>query len=467
MAARDPSIIAARWVVGVSAGVVAAFVIAVFVAQDVQGAIVERTDELVTNAMPSVKLLPNARGNLRAMEYEVARHAPATPIADVEASADSTLRDIDEVIATYKDNPFFPHERELFVPVNATLASLAAHYAAWKAAPGPTTLAAFLADVALLDEGLERVITFDADQGERLGVEIERIRSGSMGRVALTIGVAVGLAAGVVLLAARQLRRAAHARKLADELRDEREAELRERNESLGQFAGRVAHDVLSPLATTMFAFDHLRHSCEQQEVAVRTIDRGVAALHRVQILVDGLRGFSRAGGKPEPGVKAVLAPVLRDLIDGLQAQAQERGMVLSLKPGPGGTVACSPGVLTSIVTNLVWNAMKYMGEARERRITVTVLDVADRWRVEVSDTGPGIPENQQRRIFEPYVQLGRTGSGIGLGLATVDRLVRAHGGAVGVRSRVGAGATFWFELPKVEPVARPVEVSAMEPVQA
>jgi signal transduction histidine kinase len=288
-----------------------------------------------------------------------------------------------------------------------------------------------------------------------------------MGLIVLVDGVAVMLAAGVVLLAARQLRRAARARKLESDLRDQREADLRERNEALGQFAGRVAHDVLSPLATTMFAFDLLRQSCDQNKTAGRAIDRGVAGLQRVQVLVDGLLGFSRAGGHPEPGVKTELAPVLRDLIDGLQAQAQERDIVLSLKLVPDGAVACSQGVLTSIATNLVRNAMKYMGDARERRVTVEAREAADRWRIEVSDTGPGIPEDQQRRIFEPYVQLGRTGGGIGLGLATVDRLVRAHNGVCGVRSRVGAGSTFWFELPKIELVPRAAAVPSMEPVHA
>jgi signal transduction histidine kinase len=469
MASRDPSIMAARWLVGVSAVVVAAFIVAAWLAQDVQRAIVARSDELVTNAMPSIKMLSTVRGNLRAMVRETVRETTdAQQLAEVTASADATLRDIDEEIASYKRNPFFPHERELFAPVEDAVASLAVHYAAWKAAPGPTTLGAFLADVALLDERLERVIGFDADQGVRLGLEIEKVRSGSMGLILLVDGVAVLLAAGVVLLAARQLRRAARARKLESALRDQREAELRERNEALGQFAGRVAHDVLSPLSTTMFAFDLLRQSCDQNKNAGRAIDRGVAGLQRVQVLVDGLLGFSRAGGHPEPGETAELAPVLRDLIDGLQQQAQERNIALTLKPVPDGTVACSRGVLTSIATNLVRNALKYMGDAPERRVTVEVRDAADRWRIEVADTGPGIPEDQQHRIFEPYVQLARGGSGgIGLGLATVDRLVRAHSGVVGLRSRVGAGSTFWFELPKVELVQRAVAVSSMDAVHA
>jgi signal transduction histidine kinase len=466
MASRDPSIIAARWLVGVSAVVVAAFVIAAWLAQHVQRAIIARSDELVTNAMPSIKMLSTVRGDLRAMAREVRRETTdPRQMAQVIAAADSTLRDIDEEIASYKRNPFFPHERELFAAVDDAVASLAVHWEAWKAAPGSTTLAAFLADIEGVDERIERVIGFDADQGVRLGLEIEKIRGGSMGLIVLVDGIAVMLAAGVVLLAARQLRRAARARKLESDLRDQREAELRERNEALGQFAGRVAHDVLSPLATTMFALDSLRQSCDQDKRAGRAIDRGVAGLRRVQVLVDGLLGFSRAGGHPEPGVKTEIAPVLRDLLDGLQAQADERAIVLSLKPVPDGSVACSQGVLTSIATNLVRNALKYMGDASERRVTVEVRDAGERWRVEVSDTGPGIPEDQQRRIFEPYVQLARTGDGIGLGLATVERLVRAHNGACGVRSRVGAGATFWFELPKVELVPRAAAVPSMEPV--
>ncbi|HSN27879.1 MAG TPA: HAMP domain-containing sensor histidine kinase, partial [Kofleriaceae bacterium] len=69
-------------------------------------------------------------------------------------------------------------------------------------------------------------------------------------------------------------------------------------------------------------------------------------------------------------------------------------------------------------------------------------------WRIEVQDTGPGIPPGEDPRIFEPYVQLDRTGGSIGLGLATVQRLARAHGGNVGVISPPGRGALFWVELP-------------------
>jgi signal transduction histidine kinase len=171
--------------------------------------------------------------------------------------------------------------------------------------------------------------------------------------------------------------------------------------------------------------------------------------VQRVQTLVDGLLAFARAGGKPEPGTTAAIATVLPDAIDGLAAQARDHEIALRLGPVLEGTLACSTGVLTSLVTNLVQNAIKYMGDSPQRRIDVRVVDAGASWRLEVSDTGPGIPHGQQERIFEPYVRMGQGRPGIGLGLATVDRLVRAHGGQRGVLSQPGEGATFWFELPK------------------
>jgi signal transduction histidine kinase len=89
------------------------------------------------------------------------------------------------------------------------------------------------------------------------------------------------------------------------------------------------------------------------------------------------------------------------------------------------------------------------MGEATVRRVTVTV-DARKRVRFEVQDTGPGIALSAQASIFEPYVRLPhRREPGVGLGLATVKRLVEAHGGAVGVHSASTGGSLFWFELPR------------------
>jgi len=105
--------------------------------------------------------------------------------------------------------------------------------------------------------------------------------------------------------------------------------------------------------------------------------------------------------------------------------------------------------VLASVLGNLVRNAVKY-GEPDDCRIEVraSVRD-NDTMRIEVVDSGPGIPADMLDTIFLPYVRGPTAGrQGLGLGLATVKRLVDAHGGSVSVHSEIGCGSTFAFELP-------------------
>ncbi|HEU0033643.1 MAG TPA: HAMP domain-containing sensor histidine kinase [Kofleriaceae bacterium] len=440
--------------------VVLAFVVAAAAAQYVQREITTPVNDIVSNAMPSVKLLSAARGHLR--EIELGVDADATPPDPRIAMA---RRNLDEELTSYRALPPFPHERALFQPVLDDMTKLDADYAAWSATHAATVLAALRFDFETVDAALERAIAFDAEQGQRLGLEIGRVRGETTGVVMVLDGVAVALALVAAALALRQLRRAARAWRSELTARERREAELREMNEALGQFAGRVAHDILSPLATTSLAIDRLRQACPDEATAASASDRGMNALRRVHALVDGLLAFARAGGHPQPGATAELRHVLEDMMVGLKSQAELRGVTLTLDDVPPGAVACHDGVLASIVSNLVQNSIKYMDDARERRITVHVRDAGSRWRVEVADTGRGIPKDQRATIFEPYVQLTKGSGGIGLGLATVERLVHAHGGTLGVRSEVGVGSTFWFELPKAP--AQAVGASELQPVPA
>lgn len=449
--AIDSSVSAARWLVGVLGAVIIAFLAATAVSLHIDSAISDRANALIGNAMPSVQYLSTARGNLYIMQREIERSADAPgPGMPAEQAISEARKNADALIALYLARPFFPHERELFALVTSSLAELDQSYRQWVTSPTPETLARLQRDFVAVDAGLQRVISFDAEQGRRLGLEIEHVRGKSRGVAMSLDAIAVALAVTASALALRQLRRAARARTLALREREHREAALAAQNEALGQFAGRVAHDILSPLSTAALSLDLVRHGCREDRAMLRSLERGTAAIHRVHSLVEGLLAFARAGGQPELGASTELAPILRDTVDGLHAHAQQQSITLTLAPVPHGSVGCSAGVLTSLVTNLVQNAIKYMGESHERRIVVRVLDGGSRWRVEVSDTGRGISEEDQRRIFEPYVQIVRGGGGIGLGLATVDRLVRSHGGAAGVESRLGAGSTFWFELPKV-----------------
>jgi signal transduction histidine kinase len=162
---------------------------------------------------------------------------------------------------------------------------------------------------------------------------------------------------------------------------------------------------------------------------------------------------FSTAGVRPADGARTSLGDVLRVVVHSARPAALENDIDLRLEDVPPARVAVSPGVLTSIVCNLLDNAIKYMGTCRVRRIVVRAKQRGSLVRTEVRDTGPGVPRELASTIFEPHLRGPESDlPRIGLGLATVRRLCEAHGGAVGM-VRMVAGTLFWFELP-ILPVA-------------
>ena len=165
------------------------------------------------------------------------------------------------------------------------------------------------------------------------------------------------------------------------------------------------------------------------------------------------MRGFARAGARPEPGVEADVAEVISGAIKEISLGQGEREIMIVSEVEAPGTVACNPGVLASLVSNLLRNAVKYAGGVPSPRIMVRARALVDRRgrrvRIEVEDNGPGLPAELGAQAFEPYVRGRNSGQpGIGLGLATVKRIADAHGGWVDVRSVSGVGCTFTVELP-------------------
>jgi signal transduction histidine kinase len=129
------------------------------------------------------------------------------------------------------------------------------------------------------------------------------------------------------------------------------------------------------------------------------------------------------------------------------QARAAEAGIELTAPDAPGAVVTADRERVVQVLSNLIGNALRFT--PRGGRIALTAEPDGPRVRFEVSDTGPGIAEDQIPRLFERYWQ-GRSpqrGS-LGLGLYICKQLVAAHGGDIGVRSRLGDGSTFWFTLP-------------------
>jgi signal transduction histidine kinase len=160
----------------------------------------------------------------------------------------------------------------------------------------------------------------------------------------------------------------------------------------------------------------------------------------------------------------AEVAPIVAGIHDELSSLAEQENAKLVVQPFPPCAAGCSGGVLISLLSNLLRNALKYLGESQRREVTLRVQPRRGAVAFEVQDTGPGIPPALGNKIFQPYIRGPRTGKpGIGLGLATVKRLVEAHGGSVGVQPAPGGGSIFWFDLPLAELPAAPVSNAASQ----
>lgn len=297
------------------------------------------------------------------------------------------------------------------------------------------------------DGALARVIRFDVLYGSRQIAAIERTWKYSEAAELALAGLCIALAALAAGLALRAMRRYTRF--------------LEERSSELELFAGRVAHDVRSPLTAVGLSLELLDprepasgspaggSPAGSSEGRGRLITRARASLERVHAIVEGLYEFARAGARPTGHADTDVAEVLDGVLGELQPQAAEAGVTIEAAPFAACRAACSPGVLASLLSNLVRNALQQAG-GRGGRVAVRVEPRPDRVRVEVEDTGPGVPRGWEELVFEPYLRGPNAGRhGIGLGLATVKRLAEAYSGAVGVRAGSLGGACFWFELPR------------------
>lgn len=440
------SVASAKLLVGVMVAVVVAFVAATTVSQYVESRSAKQTEDIVGNAMPSIQELALVRGELRNIDRLISRRHPGDHVSSEIVEA---RRNIDAALASYVALPFFPGEQDMYAPVLNLLRQFDRELVGVDTGLDDAALKQCRDTLGMIDQVLQRIVTYDAAQGQRLGLSIAEARSRSRALVWLLDSGSVLLAAGALALALRQRHRAIRVIEEDRAAAERQLSELRVQVDELGHFAGRVAHDIRSPLQTALLAMETVRDGADGGETAQRALGRGTAALQRMTVLVDGLLKFARAGGKPTEGATADVRDVVEGLVAGMTGEAKARRIELAADVPPLAQVACSTGVLTSIVENLARNAIRHMGEAVERRVDIRAYEVGAYWRIEVRDTGPGIPPGQERRIFEPHVQLGGGSGGIGLGLATVDRLVHAHGGNVGVISPPGHGSVFWVELPK------------------
>lgn len=237
----------------------------------------------------------------------------------------------------------------------------------------------------------------------------------------------------------------------------ERMQALEASNRELEAFAGRVAHDMRNVLSPIRLAADAIDAS--STDPATRAIAERIGrSCLRGSDLVEALLTFSRAAGRADTAPQsAKLAKELANVLEQLEQQIRDTGVQVLQRVPKSAYVAITPALLHVVLVNLIGNAVKFMQDCTDRRLTVYACEEGEHWRIDVSDTGPGIPESEIDHVFEAlYRGAGARGSGVGLGLATVKRVVESHGGRVELRSSPGRGTTVTVCLPRaVSRVAR------------
>ena len=141
------------------------------------------------------------------------------------------------------------------------------------------------------------------------------------------------------------------------------------------------------------------------------------------------------------------LVPLVQGLVEAMQAATDGPRVELAVVEGPL-VVSGDAARLGQVVLNLLTNAVKYAADGE--RIDVRLRREEGAALLEVQDDGPGIPAAALPHLFDRFYQAGRRTAedGLGVGLFITRELVRAHGGAIAVRSREGEGATFTVRLP-------------------
>jgi len=450
--------------------VVASFVAAMLVTQWQLVSVGRTSLEIADSTAPSIEYLANARGEMRHLEVVLRdyvddeRHGVAHPrLEPVEVSRKA----MNDYVADYLVLPVEPREQALWGDILRTKDSLndvvnrclaAIDRRDWTAAKAACDAVDASGDA--LSAAITRDVELNASRAHMLALDIARDRRRSMLVAFLLAGLCVAITAIGAVGLTRVMRQ-------NSELTEAHQRLLETRASELEQFAGRVAHDILSPLSVVGLALRTSAASDLPSATRAQLTDRGSAAIKRIDRLVNGLLAFAVAGAAPEEGAHADVEATIADLERDLRDEAEKAGAQLEVDVQVSHPIACNPGVLTSVVSNLARNAIKYIGDGPTRVISVRAFETRDKIRIEVQDTGPGLLPDLEPRVFEPYVRGTHTGkAGIGLGLATVKRVAVAHHGRVGVRSIVGSGCTFWVELPRAESELSPTPVPA-EPANA
>lgn len=220
-------------------------------------------------------------------------------------------------------------------------------------------------------------------------------------------------------------------------------------NQGKSRFLATASHDLRQPLQTLSLLNGALRRIVTEPDAAGALLqqEHAIGAMSRLLNALLDISKLESGAITPEP-TDFTVAALFEELRNDFAGLAANKGVMLQIEPCTG-SVHSDPSLVEQILRNLVSNAIKY---TRDGWIQLRCLQEAALVRIEVLDTGVGIPANQLANIYDEFYQIGvptnTSRDGYGLGLSIVRRLVKLLNLRLDVRSEVGKGSAFSLLLP-------------------
>lgn len=225
-----------------------------------------------------------------------------------------------------------------------------------------------------------------------------------------------------------------------------------ERLSALGRLSAGVLHEVANPLAAIKTSLQALREGSIDETRVHRFAERAVAEVDRLTTFLRSFSTFARPRPPERTGID--LAQAVRDAAELVESTVHARRLRLDLTLDRA-TVQADGGQIRQVLLNLLLNAIEASPEGGRLALAVrsVTCDGTPAGVLEIADEGPGMDDETQRRIFDPFFSTKPTGAG--LGLSVVHQIVNEHGGRIEVTSAPGQGACFRVVLPAT-PVQMP-----------
>ncbi len=229
----------------------------------------------------------------------------------------------------------------------------------------------------------------------------------------------------------------------------QRTVELEEMNKELESFSYSVSHDLRAPLRAINGYMEMLveDHAVELSDEARRLTSRVLENAQGMSQLINSLLSFFKMGKSELEKTQVSMADLVPEICNDLKEHEKDREIQISIKELP--PVSADSALMRQVWQNLISNAVKYTGKKKQAFIEIGSERKDQKISYYVKDNGAGFDMNYYDRLFGVFQRLHshREFEGSGIGLATVEKIIKKHGGRVWASSKVNEGSTFYFTL--------------------